>query len=75
MNSTLDIEKCMKSLSEKRPIFHSEADFQFALAWEIQKEYPKANVRLEYPIRLEKPVEKIFNLPFLERKLELDMIV
>ena len=50
MSNILDIEKCVKSLSKKRPIFHSEADFQFALAWEIQKEYPKANIRLEYPV-------------------------
>ena len=50
MSNILDIEKCMKSLSDKRPIFHSEKDFQFALAWEIQKEYPKSNIRLEYPV-------------------------
>lgn len=36
------------ALSQTRKIFHSEADFQFALAWEIQKEYPTAKVRLEY---------------------------
>ncbi len=35
-------------LKNNRPIFHSEADFQFALAWMIQKSYPKANIRLEY---------------------------
>ncbi len=50
MSNILDIEKCVKSLSKKRPIFHSEKDFQFALAWEIQKEYSKANIRLEYPV-------------------------
>ncbi len=50
MSNILDIEKCIKSLSDKRPIFHSEADFQVALAWEIQKGYPKANIRLEYPV-------------------------
>lgn len=35
-------------LKSSRSLFHSEADFQFALAWEIQKSYPKANIRLEY---------------------------
>lgn len=41
-------------LKEKRKIFHSEADFQFALAWEIQRLYPDAKVRLEYcPAKIE----------------------
>ena len=43
-----DLGLCMSSLKQKRKIFHSEADFQFALAWEIQLIYPDANIRLEY---------------------------
>lgn len=43
-----DLELCMSNLKRKRAIFHSEADFQFALAWEIQLAYPEANIRLEY---------------------------
>jgi len=31
----LDIDKIMHQLSIWRPIFHSEADFQFSLAWMI----------------------------------------
>lgn len=45
----MDIPSIMNKLREKRPVFHSEADFQFAFAWEIQQHYPKASVRLEYP--------------------------
>jgi len=41
------IEKIMKDLADKRPLFHSEADFQHALAWEIHTRYPSATVRLE----------------------------
>jgi len=44
----LDLEKVMKLLSKKRPIFHSEADFQHALAWEIHELYPDYSIRLEY---------------------------
>lgn len=44
----MDITKPMQQLMDKRKIFHSEADFQFALAWEIQTIYPDANIRLEY---------------------------
>jgi hypothetical protein len=38
----------MQSLAEKPPIFHSEADFQHALAWELHLAEPEAQVRLEY---------------------------
>lgn len=44
----MDIVSPLLELSKIRKIFHSEADFQFALAWEIQKFYPQAEVRLEY---------------------------
>ncbi len=42
----------MASLANRRPVFHSEADFQFALAWELQKRHPEVEVRLEYPMPL-----------------------
>jgi len=35
-------------LSSLYPIFSNEADFQFALAWEIQKKFPDWSVRFEY---------------------------
>jgi len=44
----MDLFPIIKYLS-KRPIFHSEADFQFSLAWDIQRAYPTADIRLEYP--------------------------
>jgi hypothetical protein len=50
----------MKGLAEQRPIFHSEADFQHALAWAFQTLYPSASVRLEYK-------------PFPEERFYLDM--
>jgi hypothetical protein len=43
----LNLEKVLKSLSEKRPIFHAEADFQQSLAWEIREHYPDCTIRLE----------------------------
>ena len=49
MRFMLNITEIMKKLAKNRPIFHSEADFQFALAWEIQKAKPNGQVRLEYP--------------------------
>ena len=43
----LDIHRLMEGLAAKRPIFHSEADFQFALAWQI-REAQGLDVRLEF---------------------------
>ena len=45
---TLDVRHIMASLSEVRPIFHSAADFQFALAWQVQKRLPASQVRMEF---------------------------
>ena len=47
-----DIHGMMKDLSKYRPLFHSEADFQFALAWKIQKAMPDCEIRLELPYRV-----------------------
>ena len=52
---TLDKEtlsKIVKSLAAERPQFCSEADFQFALAWKIQENFPDAEIRLECPANL-----------------------
>lgn len=44
----IDFNSVMHQLALKRPIFHSEADFQHALAWHLQLEHPDAHIRLEY---------------------------
>ncbi|MDE0331870.1 MAG: hypothetical protein OXL41_08375 [Nitrospinae bacterium] len=45
---TLDIPGLMVTLSKERSIFHSEADFQHALAWRLHKAMPNDEIRLEY---------------------------
>jgi len=37
----------MTGLASRRPIFHSEADFQHALAWRIHETHPESELRLE----------------------------
>jgi len=37
----------IRNLAEQRPVFHSEADFQHSLAWELHKQYPGSSIRLE----------------------------
>jgi hypothetical protein len=44
------IDTIMMSLAQSRPIFHAEADFQHAFAWELHKLLPDAQVRLELPV-------------------------
>lgn len=46
----------LQTLSERRPVFHSEADFQFELAWELRNR-GWADVRLERPHRLTSGVQ------------------
>ena len=48
MNSE-SLTKIIQKLSQTRPIFHSEADFQFSLATAIKEFYPDAEIRLERP--------------------------
>jgi hypothetical protein len=50
----LDIHLLMKQLSRERPIFHSEADFQHALAWALHGAFPDGSIRLEMPFVIAK---------------------
>lgn len=43
-----DLTEALKHLSTTRPVFHSEADFQHALAWEIHERWPESSIRLEF---------------------------
>lgn len=45
----VDIVAAMERLAGQRKIFHSEADFQHALAWEIHCSQHEGTIRLEYP--------------------------
>ena len=77
----LDIRSLLTGLAESRSVFHSEADFQHALAWHIHQIMPKRQVRLEFPILAENrqmyvdiwlPKQKVaIELKYATRKLEL----
>lgn len=41
------VEASLRALARCRPVFHSEADFQHALAWQLQLDHPDAKIRLE----------------------------
>jgi hypothetical protein len=42
------IIQCLKDLALRRPVFHSEADFQFEFAWELRRD--GILTRLEVPV-------------------------
>lgn len=45
------LQDVLRALAKERVIFHSEADFQHAVAWELHRGLPKASVTLERPYR------------------------
>ena len=47
LQTSLDASAVLASLARARPVFHSEADFQFAFAWEAKVIRPDLEVRLE----------------------------
>lgn len=47
--ATLDLHDTIGRLAVERGFFHSEADFQHALAWKIHELHPESKIRLEVP--------------------------
>ena len=79
----LDIDGLMASLADRRKVFHSEADFQHALAWQIHQAMPESQIRLEVDatpaehgrmfLDIWLPVEGIaIELKYVTRRLELE---
>ena len=52
--NSFSIHEIMRNLRKHRRIFHSEADFQHALAWQIHTDFPDCQIRLEY-----KPISNV----------------
>ena len=46
----MDMHQLIQNLSCKREIFHSEADFQHSLAWEMKLAVSHIDIRLEVPL-------------------------
>ena len=42
------VEQALNNLLSGNRIFNSEADFQFALAWQIKQDFPEVEILLEY---------------------------
>jgi hypothetical protein len=67
-----DVDATLAALAACRAVFHSEADFQHALAWQMQLADPAARVRLETRprrgVRLDVLLESRGNRQALELK-------
>lgn len=50
----IKVADVLAELVARRPVFHSEADFQHAFAWAIHRRLPDAQVRLEFPFSPER---------------------
>lgn len=48
--ATHDLTSVLASLARRRPVFHSEADFQHELAWELRELWEPRAIRLEWPV-------------------------
>ena len=59
MLNTKIMHAILQELAEDRPIFHSEDDFKFALAWKIKTRYSQSDIRLEYPVRTPKRKDEV----------------
>jgi hypothetical protein len=46
----LDLNSVLEELAQRRPLFHSEADFQHELAWELRESWKPRAIRLEWPV-------------------------
>lgn len=55
----IPLNEHLSALALRRPVFHSEADFQHALAWQIHTDSPEAAIRLEVPIECEGSIFKV----------------
>lgn len=43
----LNLHSLIGAIAARRPVFHSEADFQHAFAWELHLQFPEGHIRLE----------------------------
>jgi hypothetical protein len=68
-----DIGTWLGTLCQSRPVFHSEADFQQALAWAIHTADPSARVRLETRPTLGMRLDVLIWRPDLNRYLALEL--
>ena len=56
-----DIKEIMTKLSIERPVFHLEADFQYALAWKLGEKLGSSKIRLEKSVGDKQYIDIVVN--------------
>lgn len=66
----IDIKNCLEELKKERPVFASEADFQFSLGWKIKELYEDCSVVFEFPPKFSKvhPSDKSIHIDIVVAK-------
>jgi hypothetical protein len=70
---SVHLDEVLDDLSALRPIFHSEADFQLALAWQIQQRDAAMLVRLETRPAAGVHLDLAFSRPDLGRSTAIEL--
>jgi hypothetical protein len=71
----VDVISALSDLAARRPVFHSERDFQHALAWQIQLNHPPAQIRLETRPRRSVHLDMLIRLGGRRTAVELKYLV
>jgi len=69
----LNLPETLKELSLARPVFHSEADFQFALASHLRKKFSGLEIRLEIPMTDGMILDLLLAAPFVSEKYAIEL--
>ncbi len=70
---TLDIHGLMQELSESRPIFHSEADFQLALFRLINEKRSDCQIRMEEPFQFGERKNRLLDIWLPEEGVAIEL--
>jgi hypothetical protein len=73
MEQWADITSWLQTLRRSRPVFHSEADFQHALAWVIHQSDPSLRIRLETRPQSGMRLDLLVSRPDLSEHLALEL--
>jgi hypothetical protein len=71
----VDVAGALSALAAHRPVFHSERDFQHALAWQIQLASPEAQIRLETRPRRGLHLDLLVRLDGMRTAIELKYLL
>lgn len=69
----VDLRATLARLAKVRPVFHSEADFQFALAWAAKEADERLEVRLETRPTPGESLDLLFSRPDLGEHLAVEL--